>query len=453
MTNRVEHAPWAAELHEPHPYKVTKGGRGGGKTTEYALAIIRKMMQARIRVAVGREFKESTRESANIALRRAVEMWGWDDYFDCQEEKIECRITGSHLFYIGLSRNKNSMRSLESVDILWIEEGQSITGPVWEVAEPTVRRDDSEIWITLNPTFSTDAIWKMFCTGNPPPGTFLHHVNFTENPFATQRNKDQAAWDEENLPERYRHKWLGELDDTADDERRVLPVHMLDMAIQIPDYDWRDEPVRAGFDVADVGKDDSYFVTRQGPVITNIIKLSGDIEDACSRVYELAEKLNVDSIWYDAIGIGTGVRDRFRHRMPCKNVIGVKLGARINSPHQLFDNDMKNSDMFVRMNGQLAWNLHMRAEQTRRRELRQSDGAAVDPRTCMYILPEAMGDAARTQLAQPIWKNTQSGHIVVEKTWTGHTDSPDIYDASVMAFAYDARNGLKSGARHLVNAE
>ena len=450
MTNEVFHAPWASALHEPYPYKVTKGGRGGGKTLEYALAIIRKMKAGRIRVAVGREFKESTRESANVALRRAVEMWGWDDDFDCQETRIICKSTGAYLFYLGLSRNKSSMRSLESVDILWIEEGQSITGPVWETARPTVRKDYSEIWITINPTFSTDAIWKMFFTGNPPPGTFLHHVNFDENPFVPERTKADAAWDKEHQPDRYGHVWLGQLDDTADDERRVLPLHILDMTVQIPEYDWTVEPTRAGFDIADVGADDSYFVTRQGPVITNIIRLAGDIEDACARVYDLCEELDVDTVWFDAIGIGTGARDRFRKKMPCKNVIGVKSNNKINSPSQMFDNDMKNNEMFLRMNGQLGWNMHMRAEQTRRREIKKDDEVVVDPRTCLYILPDAMSDLAKVQLAQPIWKNSSSGHILVEKTWPGHNDSPDIYDASTMSFAYDVRNGLKSGARHLI---
>ena len=47
------------------------------------------------------------------------------------------------------------------------------------------------------------------------------------------------------------------------------------------------------------------------------------------------------------------------------------------------------------------------------------------------------------QLSQPEWKEDVSGRIVIDKS-PEDAPSPDLYDATVLAFASDSRSGLRA---------
>ena len=283
----------------------------------------------------------------------------------------------------------------------------------------------------------------------PPFGSFVFKVNYTDNPFVSAETIRSAERARSLYPERYKHVWLGELDESSDDQRRVLPLHFIDPCIKLPEYAYWKEPVRAGFDIADEGDDRSAIVIRQGPVTTHMHFIEGGIEEACNAVYEYCEEYKVSDLWYDATSIGIGARDRFRHRMPCKNVVGINFGNKVSGKNIRFDDKQKNSDLFQRKNAQMGWNLRMRAEQTRRTQLEPD--LNLDPRRCLYILPDAITPEIKAQLAQPVWTSNMSGHIVITKKPKGVYKSPDIYDAAILAFAHDCRQGIKSGGRHLIH--
>ena len=387
-------------------------------------------------------------ESIQVAIEQQITELGLEQYFDIQAEEINCKVTGAHFFYRGFTRNIGSLRSLESVDILWIEEAQYLTGDSWEAIEPTIRKQGSEIWITFNPWHSTDAVWQHFCANPPPPRTFLHKVNYLENKFRGAEVDESAEFWRKTRPHRYPHMWLGELDDASDDLRRVLPFHFLDASVRQPDYDWAKEPVRAGFDVADEGDDDSSMVIRQGPVVVHMSTFGRDIQSSCERVYELCKEYEVRDLWFDSTGLGLGVRDRFRDKMPCKNVVGVNFSSKVKGKKVMFELQQKNEDAFALHIGQLGWNMHMRAEHSRRSLVEPE--MKIDDRRCLYILPDAIDPNIRAHLAQPTWSLNQKGQIRIEKKPKGVSKSPDGYDALILSYAHDARNGIKSGGRHLI---
>ena len=45
--------------------------------------------------------------------------------------------------------------SNEMVDILWIDEGHGLTEAQWNVLEPTIRKEGSQVWVAFNPRFET----------------------------------------------------------------------------------------------------------------------------------------------------------------------------------------------------------------------------------------------------------------------------------------------------------
>ena len=50
----------------------------------------------------------------------------------------------------------------EGVDICWAEEAANISKHSWGVLIPTIRSDDSEIWLSFNPELETDYTYKHF---------------------------------------------------------------------------------------------------------------------------------------------------------------------------------------------------------------------------------------------------------------------------------------------------
>ena len=405
-------------------------------------------MQGSLRICVARAFKNSIGESNKAAIEAQIKELGYEDYFEVFEEEINCKPTGAHFFFRGLTRNISSIRGLDGVDIIWIDEAQFIGATAWDNMLPTIRKEGSEIWVSFNPTFSTDIVWIEFIENEPPEDTFLHKVNYTENPFISEAFKREAERYRRLYPERYAHYYLGELDEATGDTKRVLPINFLDTTLVVPEYDWSHEPIRAGFDVADEGDDESGFVARQGPVIIHMETFPDDIEGSCSKVYALCKKLGVEDLWFDVTGLGTGVRDRFRYKMPCKHVIGIHFGGKVQGKKTRFEEKQTNDDQFVNSTAQMGWNLHMRAEQTRRRQIERE--ALIDTRRCLYILPDVMERKFRTQLTQPIWALNTAGKIRIVKKPPQVYTSPDIYDAAILSFAHDIRNGIKSGGRHIV---
>ena len=75
----------------------------------------------------------------------------------------------------------------------------------------------------------------------------------------------------------------------------------------------------------------------------------------------------------------------------------------------------------------------------------EKETAGVDPAACLVINPGIPNlNVYLSQLAQPEWSENRSGKIVIDKQPDG-MPSPDLYDATVLAFAYDSRYGVKHG--------
>ena len=148
-------------------YKVVYGGRGSSKSWAAARALIARCLSEKTRVLCAREIQKSIAESVHTLLKQQIEMCGVSDQFDILETVIRTKSNGSEIVFTGLRRNVGSLKSFEGVNICWIEEAETVSADSWETLNPTIRKDDSEIWITFNPRFATDATWKKFVQDPP----------------------------------------------------------------------------------------------------------------------------------------------------------------------------------------------------------------------------------------------------------------------------------------------
>jgi phage terminase large subunit len=95
--------------------------------------------------------------------------------------------------------------------LVWVEEAQVVTKRSWDVLTPTIRKDGSEIWITLNPDMETDETYARFVASKPfeSEDAFVVQMNWRDNPWFPEvlekERQDTLARD----PDNYDNIWEG----------------------------------------------------------------------------------------------------------------------------------------------------------------------------------------------------------------------------------------------------
>lgn len=207
---RVDHVAIPAVfagLFEPHRYKVFHGGRGGGKSWAFADALISMTMQKKLRVLCARELQKSIRDSVHRLLADRIRQRGLDDEFTITETTIR-HSNGSEFLFAGLRHNVAELKSFEGVDICWVEEGQKVSAESWDILLPTIRREGSEIWISMNPDGPQDPTWVDFVL-NPKPDSLVVQVLWYHNPFFPETLEKERAECQKRDPEKHSWVWEG----------------------------------------------------------------------------------------------------------------------------------------------------------------------------------------------------------------------------------------------------
>jgi phage terminase large subunit len=199
------------ELFEPKRFKIYYGGRGGAKSHNIARALLIKAMQSKIRVLCVRELQKSISDSVHKLLADLIYEYKLDDFFTVQKAAI-IGINGSEFFFNSLRYNANDIKSTEGVDICWVEEAESVSNGSWEMLLPTIRKPDSEIWVTFNPKSFNDPTYQRFVVNCNPERTILRKVSWRDNPFFPNVLNDERIQCQNQDLEAYNHIWEGEPD-------------------------------------------------------------------------------------------------------------------------------------------------------------------------------------------------------------------------------------------------
>jgi len=196
-------------------YRVGSGGRGSGKSHAFATAIVLYVLAGKRRVLCAREIMRSLRESSHHLLCEKIDAFGLAPFFNVTDRSIECLSTGSEIIFAGLWANINTLKSIENISLVWIEESESVSARSIEVLSPSIRAHRSEIWLSCNPT-DADAVVQSFINGQRP--NVRHgHVIYSDNPwFGETALEDERAYMERVDPDLYRHVWLGEVRRVSD---------------------------------------------------------------------------------------------------------------------------------------------------------------------------------------------------------------------------------------------
>jgi phage terminase large subunit len=208
---RVDVAEKAAFLFEPAPLKTIYGGRASAKSWSAARALLATGIQRPLRVLCAREIQRSLRESVHQLLADQIRALNMGAYYQVMDNEIRSALHQDAKFlYSGLqAHTAASIKSYESVDVCWIEEGQTVPKRSIDILLPTIRKPGSEIWVTLNPELATDPAYVAFVS-NPPPGARVVEMNYTDNPWLSAESEAARAHAQLTMdPEDYSNIWLG----------------------------------------------------------------------------------------------------------------------------------------------------------------------------------------------------------------------------------------------------
>jgi Phage terminase large subunit len=193
VTRKIKFPAVFRHLFEPHLYKIYYGGRGSGKTWNFACALVWLAARVRLGILCAREYQNSIDDSVYATICEVIQVHGYAHLFVVTNKSIRCTTTGSFFLFKGLHHDILGIKSLFGINICWVEEASKVTKRSWDTLIPTLRpkpdvnnpgavEDAVEIWVSFNPEDEDDETYKRFVR-YPPKGAIVMKVNYTENPY------------------------------------------------------------------------------------------------------------------------------------------------------------------------------------------------------------------------------------------------------------------------------
>lgn len=169
-------------LFEPARYKVAHGGRGSAKSWSFARALLALGAQRKLRMLCTREVQKSIKDSVHKLLSDQIEAIGLGWFYQIQNNEIR-GANGTEFLFAGLADHTvESIKSYEGVDVVWVEEAHKVSKRSWDILIPTIRKEGSEIWISLNPELESDETYSRFVL-DPPANAVVVQINYSDNPW------------------------------------------------------------------------------------------------------------------------------------------------------------------------------------------------------------------------------------------------------------------------------
>lgn len=197
---------------QPARYKAFHGGRGSGKSHAAACALVTLAVERPIRALCCREIQKSIKDSSKRLIDDKITEYGLGWFFESTETEIRGK-NGSLFLFAGLKTNPEAVKSMEGIDIAWVEEADRVSRRSLDLLIPTIRKPNSELWFTWNRNSEFDAVDLMFSGPNPPPDSIIKEVNFMDNPWFPDVLKKEMEYDKQIDIGKYKHVWLGDYAD------------------------------------------------------------------------------------------------------------------------------------------------------------------------------------------------------------------------------------------------
>lgn len=167
-------------------FLVIHGGRGSAKSQSIAEALLHRGTERTLKVLCCREVQNSIKDSVHALLKYCIEIMGLQDFYDVQAEGIFGK-NGTSFIFKGLRANASEIKSMQGIDVCWVEEADKVSAASWKYLVPTIRAeyDDgtcSQIIISFNPELEEDYTYQNFVV-DPPRSAIVIEMNYRDNPW------------------------------------------------------------------------------------------------------------------------------------------------------------------------------------------------------------------------------------------------------------------------------
>ena len=277
-------------------FRVLFGGRGAGKSVSVSRALLCKGIEKPLRILCVREFQTSIKDSVHKLLVDQIHELKLDAHYEVTQTTIR-GTNGTEFIFAGIKNNVNNLKSMAGINYAWLEEANNVSFNSYEVLIPTIREQNSEIWITFNPELPTDETYKRWVL-NPPPNAIVQKVNWNDNPWfpevldierQTLRTRDFEA---------YQNVWEGFTRSTIDGAvfAKEMARAEQDQRITNVPYD-ATKPVMAVFDIGWADATAVWFVQFVG-METRLIRY---FETTQTTISEILARMQTFGYVYDTL--------------------------------------------------------------------------------------------------------------------------------------------------------
>lgn len=191
------------------------GGRGSAKTRSFAKmtavrAYMWEMAGREGQVLCCRQFMNSLADSSLEEIKAAIRSEPWLlEQFEIGEKFVRTKSGRIYYAFSGLDRNIDSIKSKARILLCWVDEAEPVTEEAWIKLIPTLREEDSELWVTWNPERRNSATHKRFRESSASRMKVVE-LNWKDNPWFPAILDRKRLEDMENRPDSYEHIWEGD---------------------------------------------------------------------------------------------------------------------------------------------------------------------------------------------------------------------------------------------------
>ena len=439
--------------------KLAVGGRGGAKSVSIADMLLMMASQG-YSVCCGREYQNSLDDSVHSLMKTEIDRIDAAGFTEANARLSHSG--GGQIFYKGLARNPESLKSLSGVDIFWVEEAQTISEKSLKLLTPSVRsvagsERQPEIWFSMNRGSSKDPIAMKYlkraeselakCGYYEDDIMLAVQINYDDNPWFPPELESERSDDLNTMSRaKYRHVWEGDYND--DVENSIIPADWFDAAIDAH-LKLNLKPLGkrvVSHDPSDLGNDDKGLCFRHGSVVHDIqSNPHGDVNEGCDWATDYAINNAADVFIWDGDGLGIGLRRQVAESLKGKKIDQdiFRGAASVDYPEAVYeaidDNSAKpktNKETFKNKRSQYYWAMRDRFYNTYRAVVK---GEYVDPDTMISLSSEIQQiDLLRSEVCRIPLKPNGNGMIqIMSKDDMKRLDieSPNMADSLMMSMA------------------
>lgn len=327
-------------------YKMYYGGRAGGKSYSFADALLALATSKKLLIACVREVQNSIKDSVYKLICDRIHYHELDCVYRLYEDRIVNLKNHSKFIFKGImEHNAQNIKSLEGVDICWVEEAQKISAKAWEILDPTIRKNGAQIWLSLNREEENDPVWKALAK-HADDDVILKKVNYYDNPYCPDNMKKLAQKMKQENYDEYLHVWEGE--PRADEGQHLISRADVYKAMQNRvDVVMGTAPLIMGVDVARFGDDKTAVALRQGRQVVKFMTYAKlDVVQVAHQVAGLIAEYKPVRTCIDAGGLGAGVYDILASDGFLEVIVPINFGEKADNPERYVN---RRAEMWARL--------------------------------------------------------------------------------------------------------